>query len=98
MLRFILLSLITTQAFAQTECYFDNKFEDGTIGFFLEEKSITLIQPYRKFTRIEKDGSDLIKDGRVVGKLRLFFPRGIIELGDELSSYQCTIWRTGGRG
>lgn len=100
MLRFILFfSLMTTAALAsQTECYFDNKLEDGTFGFFLQDQSITLMKPYRQFIELERNGSDLLHQGEVVGKLKMFFPRGVMTMGEEMSSFKCTVWRTGGRG
>ncbi len=95
----VLLTLISTSAIAaQTECYFDNEFEDGTIGFFLESESITLIQRYQKFEKIKRQDNDLIIDNEVIGELKLFLPRGIIQLGDELSSFKCHTWIPRGRG
>lgn len=100
MLRFILLfSLMTTAAFAnQTECYFDNKLNDGTYGFFLQDESITLMKPFNKFKELKRNGSDLLNQGEVVGSLKVFFPRGVIKMGDEMTSFECTVWHTGGRG
>lgn len=100
MLRFILLfSLMTTAAFAnQTECYLDNNLEDGTYGFFLQDESITLMKPFNKFMELERNGAELLNQGEVVGKLKMFFPRGVMTMGDEMSSFKCTVWHTGGRG
>ena len=99
MLRFALFFiLMTTQALAHTECHFDSNFEDGTYGFIKGNQSITLLKPYSKFTELEKNGDNLLLNGEVIGRLKEFFPRGVIQVGQELSSYKCTVWRTGGRG
>lgn len=96
--QILIFVLLTSQAFAHTECYFDNKFEDETFGFILEDHQVTLMAPYRKFTQLEKNGTALLLKGEAIGLLNLFFPLGIIELGHEASSFECTVWNAGRRG
>lgn len=100
MKRLILLFMLTaTHAFgAQTECYFDNKFEDGTYGFLLKDESVTLMLPYQRYKSLERSGNNLILDEEIMGSLKLFLPRGIIKLGEELSSFKCTVWIPRDRG
>jgi len=99
LLRFgVLFILLTTSVFAQTECYFDTDFRDGTYGFFLQDKEITLMHPYSKFTTFERDKGNLIYQNEIVGELIVNALEGMITIGKDASTFKCTVWRPGGRG
>jgi hypothetical protein len=89
---------MVTQAFAQTECYFDNKFADGTYGFILQDHNVVLIQNHGRFLTLDRKGSEIWSNNHMTGELKLFPPRGIMIFGSEISSFNCSIWHTGGRG
>lgn len=95
---FITLSIMTTQVFAHTECYFESDVKDGTYGFILQKKTVTLFQPYRKFVELRRNGDELSYQGEVVGQIQLNSLQGIMDLGEESNEFKCTVWRTGGRG
>lgn len=93
-----MMLVTTTQVFAQTECYFDTEFRDGTFGFFLQDKEITLMHPYSKFTTLARDGKNLIYQNEVIGELEVHSLTGTITIDKDSSSFRCTVWGHGGRG
>lgn len=92
---------ISIPAFAQTECYFDNNFEDGIYhGFFLQEEEISFMSSYNRFDRKLKRSNDLLIDanGTIVGQIKLSSSRGILSIGKELASFKCVAHTPRGHG
>lgn len=100
MLRTILVfAVLTSTAFAHTECYLNHEFKDKTYGFILQDRQVDLILPFNRFVELQKKGSDLFFKGEVVGHIDLEnFPHGTMQIDDESREFKCTVWPTGGRG